>query len=91
MVIAKQSEVLIKKRISVTCLSSIETKAKFWKTRFAVVENNYNVLRAPFSEEHFQKNKIQNFTVIFECSSKDQPTNVSFPTLIEKNPFLLIC
>ena len=55
----------------------------------AVTDINYIILGTPFFEKYIQNNIIQDFTMNFKHSVKDQPIIASFTTLFEKEfPFL---
>ena len=83
--IVNQPDFPIKQHFSVTCFSSPETKSRFFTIPFAVADIIYDFLEILFFEKFSQKINIQDFTVIFNYFSKDQPAIASFTTLIEKN------
>ena len=83
--IVNQPDFPIKQHFSVTCFSSPETKSRFFTIPFAVADIIYDFLEILFFEKFSQKINIQDFTVIFNYFSKDQPAIASFTTLIEKD------
>ena len=82
--VANQHEIRTKECISVFCFSSIETKSKYFTIFFAEADFVSKIHRTPFSERHMQNFNIQDSTMNFKHSFKDQPKTVSFTTLIEK-------
>ena len=88
LIAANQSRFQIKKCFSVIFFSSIETKSRYFKISFVLADINYVNPGTPFFEVQNQIEKIQDFSLNFRQYFNDQPTIVSFTTLIEKNfPF----
>ena len=79
----------IKKFVSVSGFSSVETKSRFSMIPFAVLDIKHKFFRIPFFRRKFQKLIVKKFTMNFQHSFSDQPAVASFNTMIGKKfPFL---
>ena len=81
-------KVPVNQYLPVICSSFTETKSRCSIVPFAVDDINSKILGTPVFEKSFQKFKSQDFTMNSKHSFNDQPTTVSFTTVVEKNlPF----
>ena len=91
--IANPFAVPIEQNLSVNCFSSIERKLVYFISFFAKTDTKYSFLGTPFFRKYIQKIRFHGITLVFRLSvGDDQPTIVSFTTLVEKNfpSFLLL-
>ena len=70
---------------SLNYFSSTKTNSRFFMVFFAVFDIKYSILGTPFFEKNKQNFKVQDFTINFQHSVKDQLTIACFITLTWKN------
>ena len=73
----------IKNLFSVTCFSFIKAKSNSSFNLFAVADIKFKCLGTPLFEKYNRNINLHFSTMIFKHSLEDQPTAVSFTTLIE--------
>ena len=83
--VANQNEVPIINYVSVTCYTEVNRQNQSSNIEFAVANNKYNILGAPFYRKHIQNIDFQQSTMTYRKQQPKLPTKTHFSTFTEKD------